>query len=77
MSQGIYEVSWLSTWKIELRLDDALYANACGGSVQARGKIVHRFRNKCLKTYAQKIDLPIRWDDSDFSVARIADASPI
>lgn len=75
MTQGIYEAFWHASWKVELRIDDELFVSACDGSTQARGKIVHRFKNRSSKVHGQKLESFIDWDDPHFNIKRVRDAT--
>lgn len=74
MSKGIYEAVWHSSWKVELTIDDDLFRDACEGIVQARAKIVHRFKNRASKVHDKKLEVFIDWDDPHFDIKRVRDA---
>lgn len=75
MTTGIYEAVWHADWKVELKLDDALFNSAREGSVQAIAKIVHRFKYKCRKVHNRKLEAFIDWKDPHFDIKRVRDAT--
>jgi len=75
MSYGIYEVVFYSSWKVELRIDDAKFIRAREGGEKAQNSIIQQFKRKCQKVYDRQPEQRIYWEDRSFDIKRVSDSA--